>query len=252
VIEHAPLTGDDRGGIAISGNRVLYTGDSTTVSFDANNLNTNNPIGLFDALASDLSSGKVFSLANGATPITIGGGTITSLLEIDPTTGAVLNQINLSQPIVSISNPSFFGAPQTGIFSGAGRIVILATQDSGVTFRIFNINTQNGQVVDLGPSAPLVRPGCENWATWGVAEFFNNELSLIYTGGDSPSTQVVRTRISDGVTEVISTFSGNGLSDMCSLTVSPTLGRWYFHHEGTSVFRSGDETIGFCDASFIF
>src|SRR4029078_13352370 len=41
----------------------------------------------------------------------------------------------------------------------------------------------------------------------------------------------------------------SSLSDMCSFTVAPSLSRWYFHHEGTSQFRSGDETIGFANAT---
>jgi hypothetical protein len=37
---------------------------------------------------------------------------------------------------------------------------------------------------------------------------------------------------------------------MCSFTVLPSRTRWYFHHEGESQFRTGDETLGYCDARF--
>jgi len=40
------------------------------------------------------------------------------------------------------------------------------------------------------------------------------------------------------------------LSDVCSFTASPQRSRWYWHHEGGSQFRSGDESLGFCDATF--
>ena len=40
------------------------------------------------------------------------------------------------------------------------------------------------------------------------------------------------------------------LADMCSLTVSPTNNRWYFHYEGPGFVRTGDETLGYCPATW--
>ena len=93
-----------------------------------------------------------------------------------------------------------------------------------------------------------MRTASEAWATWGIAEFFGSELSIAYV--QSPST-ISRTRISDGLTGVIGGFAN--LADMASIAFMPQLGRWYFHHEGTSQFRGvmgGEETVGFCNGSY--
>jgi len=51
-----------------------------------------------------------------------------------------------------------------------------------------------------------------------------------------------------GLTAWVLVARFKSLSDLCSFTVSPARGRWYFHHEGTWQFASVDETLGFCDA----
>src|SRR5207244_64698 len=40
------------------------------------------------------------------------------------------------------------------------------------------------------------------------------------------------------------------LGDMCGFTVSPATNRWYWHHAGSSQFRAGDQSIGYCDATW--
>ena len=62
------------------------------------------------------------------------------------------------------------------------------------------------------------------------------------------ANSVVRQNLVTGEVRVVASFSN--LSDICSFAVSPARGRWYFHHEGSSQFRSGDETLGYCDARF--
>ena len=59
---------------------------------------------------------------------------------------------------------------------------------------------------------------------------------------------VVRQNLVTGEVRELARFTN--LSDMCSFAVLPSRNRWYFHHEGVSQFRSGDETVGYCDASF--
>src|SRR5690242_3063798 len=78
AIEHNPLTGDDRGGIAVSTSSVFVTGDGTTGSnfdpvtarFPIDTLTGGASIGRgYDALTSNLRTETVYSLGNGATPI---------------------------------------------------------------------------------------------------------------------------------------------------------------------------------------
>ncbi len=64
VVEHDAITGDDRGGIAVSSTHVFYTGDSATGRFDLADLSGGAGAGeRYDALASDLSTGAVYSSA---------------------------------------------------------------------------------------------------------------------------------------------------------------------------------------------
>ena len=88
---------------------------------------------------------------------------------------------------------------------------------------------------------------CENWAIWGTAEFFGGSLYVDYV---QSATTIVRTRIPDGATTTLGTFTN--LSDMCSFTISPTRNRWYFHHEYTSQFiATSNETVGYCPATWL-
>ncbi|MBW4565401.1 MAG: DUF4347 domain-containing protein [Mojavia pulchra JT2-VF2] len=236
AIEHNTVTGDDRGGIAISNSQVFYTGDYQTGRFALTDLSGGTSIGQqYDAIFSNLATGDVYTFANNLIPLGPNGGTITSLRGIDGSTGT------LSGTNISLSTPINTSGP-TGIFSGYNRAVIYTNS------RVYNIDLPFGTVTDLGVmNQPLWR-GSENWAIWGVAEYFDNTVHLVYVD-ESPTNTIKRIRVPDGVTETVATF--NSLADMAAFTVSPSNNRWYFHHEGTSQFRSGDETIGYADASFL-
>src|SRR5439155_5432258 len=124
-----------------------------------------------------------------------------------------------------------------GIFSGFGRIVL----HNGT--RAFHILLPSGELTDPGPRWIARHAFRENWAYWGVAEYFNGLPWMVYVRDPQ---SIVRTRLSDGLTVPAATFAN--LSDMASFTVAPLLNRWYFHHQGTSQFRSGRETVGYADA----
>src|SRR6185503_15208000 len=160
----------------------------------------------------------VYSLGDGPTPIPYGGGTVTSLIEIDGETGDLTaNTIALSAPI-NVSEP-------TGIFAGYDQVVLLTEG------RAYSIHLPTGFVTDLGPMTMPDHQSCENWAFWGVAENFDGAAHVVYVHDNQT---IERARVPDGATEVLASF-GN-LSDMCSFTFSLSLNRWYFHHEGNSQF----------------
>ncbi|HEY9690859.1 MAG TPA: putative Ig domain-containing protein, partial [Oculatellaceae cyanobacterium] len=189
-----------------------------------------------------LATGDVFTFAsNNTTPLTFTGGTITHLLSIDGTTGqlSTSNPITLSMPITAAS--TYIGSPTVGIFSGYNRAVIHTGS------RVYNIDLPSGTVTDLGAMSKPNWVSTESWAVWGVAEYFNNAVHLAYVD-TSPLHTIERISVPNGVTETIATF--NNLSDMAAFTVSPSNNRWYFHNENNSQFRSGDETIGYADATF--
>lgn len=232
VQDHSAITGDDRGGIGISSVNVFYSGDSATGRFDLETLAGASIGRVADAMLSDLRTGTLYTLANGTTPITNTGGSVTSLIVLDGTSGAVTSsRVSLSQPI------TVGGTGRTGIFSGWGRAVILAGG------RGYHIELPSGAVIDLGSVSFPTASTCENWAVWGVAEYFGGAL---YVDSVQNSTTINRTRIPDGVTTPLGRFTN--LSDMCSFTVQPSLRRWYFHHEYSGQFGGSGETIGYCDA----
>ncbi len=234
AVEHNTVTGDDRGGIAVSLSGVFYTGDSSTGRFDLDSLFGTALGRIDDGLVSDLATGQVYSLRSSGRPVNITGEgeLITELALVDPLTGALDGRsLRLSQPIPLRGS--------VGIFAGYGRI---AFHDGT---RAWHVELPSGLVTDLGPVFLGPRMSrCESWAYWGVAEFFGGALHLTYV---ADMTTIVRTRVPDGTTTPVGVF--RSLSDMCSFTVSPQRSRWYWHHEGTSQFRNGDESLGFCDAS---
>jgi hypothetical protein len=166
-----------------------------------------------------------------ATPFAVG-----SLRQLDALGALSPGRVMLSTP-VTIPSRGFGMA--TALFSGANRVVIATAG------RAYDIAIPSGVVRDLGAFTLPPRAGCESWATWGVAEFFGSQLYVTYV---RDNTSIVRTAVPSGATTAVGTFAN--LSDMCSFTVDPAGGRWYFHHEGTSQFGGADESIGFCPASF--
>lgn len=241
AVEHNNVTGDDRGGIALSNQRVFYAGDATLGAFDRQTLAGAAAGMTRDSLVSDLRTQTAYVFGAGAVPIGIGGGVATQLIALDPVTGALSGQtVPLSAPITMTAQ---MGRPTTAFFSGYGRIVVL-TNNHG-----YNIAMPAGTVTDLGIMPfPAVAAACESWAIWGTAEFFGNELYVDYV---QDNTTIARLRLSNQTVAPLARFAN--LSDMCSFVAAPSLNRWYFHHEGNSQFRSGagvDETIGYCPAQF--
>jgi cysteine-rich repeat protein len=232
VIDHNGVTSDDRGGIAASTTNVFYSGDAQTGRFP---LNLSSQAGLgrvYDAMTSNLRTGRVYTFGTSATVAMGSGGTATHLIEIDGTTGALTTTaIALSTPL---SLPS-----GTGIFAGWDRVVVHNTS------RVYSIALPSGAVTDVGAVAAPAHTVCESWAYWGVAEYFSGQLYVTFVRN---STSVARMAVPSGVITVVATFSN--LSDMCSFTVSPTTSRWYFHHEGGSQFGGSAETLGYCGATF--
>ncbi len=232
VVDHDVITGDDRGGIAVTMDRVFVTGDSAT-SRHALNLTGGASIGrVSNGLCSDIGSGTAYVLAHSGVETT-GSGTVSQLIQLDPLTGA------LTGTVIPLST-SFTITSGSGVFSGNGRVVVHNRT------RVYDILVPSGVVTDLGTMIVPAWYSSESWASWGVAEFFNGELHLAYRAASGAT--IVRSRVPDGLVQTISTFTN--LGDMASWTVSPVTGRWYFHHENGSQFGGSSETLGYADATF--
>jgi len=242
ALEANQITGDDRGGMAVSANSVFLTGDTATGRWRKQDLATASRTGQrYIALISDLQTEKAYALANDVGPLTT-AGTFTALAEFDDAGVLTGNRINISTPLTIDSNLG-----STGFFAGYGRVVIVI-QDHA-----FNIDIPSGNVTDLGFVDTSFHHFSEDFTFsgfWGLAEYFNGDVFLVYA---QDSATIVRTRVRNSITTELARFgdtSGLGISDMASFTFSPSLSRWFFHYEGSGVFGSRDETIGWAKAVF--
>ncbi|MFO0607205.1 MAG: fibrinogen-like YCDxxxxGGGW domain-containing protein [Polyangiales bacterium] len=241
AVEHATPTGDDRGGIALSSTNVFYRGDNATGRFSASDLSGGVSTGAGqDGLFADLATQQVYAFGTAAGPWVFDFSstvyTIDRFFAINGTTGAVGSATMLSSPLV-FQDYSDGNATQ-GIFSGMGRVVVVTAG------RVYDIALPSGVNVDRGAFTFPAHTICESANVFGVAEFFGGALYIDYV---QSSTVIARQQVAPtvGAPTTLATFSN--LSDMCSFTVSPGTNRWYWHHEGTSQFRSGDESIGYCN-----
>ena len=253
TVDPGNIAGDDRGGLVVTDQKVFLRGDEAVGSFNLDltgGVQLTNPLVTpagrlaHDSLVSDLRSQKAYLLANGTAPLGILGGTVTRLVEINSTTGlpngtAVTLDASIVMPGTGLYNA------EVGIFSGWGRIVL----HNGT--RAYSINPASGAVTDLGAMARPTRVNSESWAYWGVAEYFGGSHYLVYA---RDSQSIVRTRLPDGATTVISSFAN--LNDLANLTVVPGLNRWYFRNESINQFSTainfGSEILGYADAAFLF
>jgi len=236
IVDHDGLSGDDRGGIAVTRDHVFITGDTATARYNAGDLTgglriTGPPI---DNFVTDLSTERIYRFADGTNLITF--GTATSLLEMNATGGLTGQRINLSRPVPLTG----FGG-DVGMFAGYGRIVIYNGE------RVFSILMPSGLVRDLGLMSPFPHQTSESWAFWGVAEHVRGTIYLVYVE-QSDQQRIVRRRVPDGEVSIVGNFTS--LSDMASFVVSPSRRRWYFHYEGTGQFGGVSETLGHADATF--
>ena len=252
VVDPSLNTADDRGGIALAGSRVFLRGDQFTASYAADDLSSGTRLWTnhngqswieLDALCANLASKQAYVLADAKGQLGLNGGTVTRLIPVDATTGMASGvPVNLSQSITLIGAGLY--TARIGIFSGYNEILL---HDGS---RVYAVDPATGEVELVGTPGSLPRMASESWAFWGVAENFGGARYVAYVHQDG--RRVVRTRVTDGFTETIATFTS--LGDMASFTVDPERNRWYFHHEGASAlaprFDSGYEVLGYASASF--
>jgi hypothetical protein len=237
VIDHDAITGDDRGGVAVSDTTFFVIGDNSGGRYNLGDLSGGATAPQHDGIFSDLRSGTVYVLLNASGAEVQHNGTfpftVTQLGVLNGSTGVLTaERVTLSQ---SISMPN-----NSAIFAGYGRLLLW----NGAQW--FHVRLPSGVVTPLRSMSTFpTRRTCESWATWGIAEFFGGELYATYV---ESTTRIARIRISDGQISTVGTFSNVG--DMCSITFSPRNNRWYFHHESSSQFGGTFETAGYCSGTW--
>jgi hypothetical protein len=109
---------------------------------------------------------------------------------------------------------------------------------------VYRIDLPSGVVTTMPYFGIPSHTGTESWAYWGWAENNGVDYSTVYVQN---SNTISRMNMTTGAITTAGSFSS--LSDMANIIYSPWESRWYFHHEGTSQVRSGDETVGYADAT---
>jgi hypothetical protein len=242
VVDHDAITGDDRGGIAVTESYYYYNGDGSAVRYNMPDLTNGTAVTRQDGIFSDLSgTGTLYTIWNGsASPV---GTSLSSAyvvnsvrtLNIDGSLGSTI--IPLSQNITMGSGSG------SGIFSG-GSFVILYNNTTGSPANTwYRIDLPSGVVTVLG-TYTFSATSTENWARWGIAELIGDDYCVTYVAS---STQINRLNLTTGAVTSVGTYSS--LSDMACITIAPWYDRWYFHHEGGSQFGGSSETAGYADAA---
>jgi hypothetical protein len=246
-VEHTTLTGDDRGGIALTPDAVFYNADNNLGRWSLDLTGYTGPTGPHDGIIGDLTSGTLYAFLSaegtefpGSNATMVTPFVITQLGVLNPTTAALTaGRIALSAPVTITHDAGFFAGPSFLIvFSG------IATPTAPQ--RWYRIDLPSGAVTTTPGFGGFSHHVCENGAWWGIAERSGADYSVVYVRNN---TSVGRYRVADGTQTVVGMYMD--LADTCSITASPTRNRWYFHNEGVSeIAPMGVETTGWCPATF--
>lgn len=237
LADHDAVTGDDRGGVAITDSSIYYVGDNGTVRFDLDLTTQSVTLPVMDGIFSDLSARKIWTLynsANSSLPSAFSGSfTVDAFAELNGNLGLTGTNTPLSEPVVMGT-----GIAQSGIFSGYGKLGLFNGQN------FYVVDVTSGQVDSIGQYTMNLY-GSENWSDWGNLGYDGIDYIAYYK--DWMNGQIVGHNLTTNVIEVISQFPGS--SDMATFTYHPDNDRLYFHYEGSGNFGGFSETAGYVDAS---
>lgn len=235
AVDTSATGGDDRAGIAVSTSTLFRTGDTATVALAADDLSTPTALaGIYDGLVNDLKAEKVYVLADDTNaPFESGDSSFTRLLELDAAGTPSVTPVVLSEAVTTGTDDALFSGP--GFF-------VHWYRDGGALTRI----DFDGTVSELDPDVWLNNcDSNESWADFGIAEYFGEEVHLIYVSCNA-SVDLVRYSVTSGRTRTaVSKLSANELHSFGFL---PSAARWYAAIEGNSLLGSGDEMAGYCAA----
>ncbi len=243
-VDYSSQGGDNRAGIAITGNYIYANGDDSLVRYS---LNLANFIVLpkQDGFFSDLSTGQLYSLWNATDNTAPVGADIDSFL-VDEL--ALLTDMMDTVSFITLSSPikmagDYGEADQAGIYAGEG---FVALYSGNIDSSVYIIELPSGQVTNLGRLDFFDRSQAENWANWGFASRSDNGAVSLYSF-NRVSDQIYRIGVQTGITETV--FDFNDVLTDGSLTYSPILNRVYFDWENDANFFTGSENVGYVNAA---
>jgi hypothetical protein len=234
VVDHDMITGDDRGGIAVTANYVYIVGDDATGRYD---LDLQNGIDLpkRDGIFTDLEQLKLYTLYNTVAPFTPNdnnqdGFTMNALRELNEDLTFGNEIIMLSQP-VSIGT----GDNQAVILAGYNELIV-GTAYGNQDF--YHISILNGLVTPMGQHQLDVY-GSENWADWGMSGFDGTDRHAYFR---DENDSIVDFNFTTGLSTSILPITD--FSDLASFIAHPVNHRFYAHYEGsTATFGGDNETL---------
>lgn len=246
IVDHNSLTGDDRGGIAVTDQYIFINGDGNIARYDVATLTNGISLPRRDGIFSDLSTGVLYTLSNSGSGLPVGTSitsyTVDEIVVMDNMM-ALQNAIPLSQSITM--GGGYANTSQAGIYAGYG-YVILYTGTQGNNW--YKIDLPSGTVSLINTFSFTGKRGNENWTHWGFAGFKNGSYHVTYRANGNNNIEELN--IDNQTTSVVRAFSN--LSDMASITYSPWLNRMYYHHESSSQFGSGSEMGGYIEGNSLF
>ncbi len=254
-VNHNNVTGDDRGGVAITPEYFYVVGDENTVRMSVVSLTGQVSLPIRDGLFSNLNDGKLYSLYNTDLSEDIDYDdslfpfTVNAIIELDEDLEFTTNIISLDIPF-DVDYNNYEG----GVFAGKGMVMVKTGDDN----TLYQIDIATGTTTTVGVFDELVdNMNTENWASWGFIESIDNiPVSLIFAKN---SSNLARLDLATGTSEIVFTFvddnSGYSPDDLHSFTYSPWSNRIYFHSETDDedggYFNVSNGTSGNCWTSVI-
>jgi hypothetical protein len=230
IIDHELVTGDDRGGIAVTANYVYIVGDDATGRYD---LDLQNGIDLpkRDGIFTDLSQLKLYTFYNTTAPFTpndnnLNGFTMNALRSLN-------EDLSYGPEIIILSQPVTVGVIDQGVILAGYNEVIVGTAYGNYDF--YHISILNGLVTPMGQHTLNVY-GSENWADWGMSGFDGTDRHAYFRDEDDSIVDFNFT------TDTYSSITSiTDFSDMSSFIAHPVNHRFYGHYEGNTNTFGGDE-----------
>ena len=239
IFDHDNLTGDDRGGIAVTANYVYIVGDDATGRYDLNLQNGTDLIKR-DGIITDLSTLKIYTLYNTVAPFTpnydnLNGFTMNALRALN-------EDLSYGTEIIMLSQPITVGVDDQAVLLAGYNELIVGTAYGNHDF--YHISILNGLVTPMGQHELNVY-GSENWADWGMSGFDGTDRHAYFRDEDDSIVDYNFT-----TNTLTSIFSITDLSDLSSFIVHPSNNRFYGHYEGgTTTFGGDNETLIYFQAA---
>ncbi len=236
--------GYDRGMVQANDSYVLYGGENHTVSFDGTSLSYISGGDVQDSLFVDILTGDMYVLYDSANQIVYSAYTSSTwdaLVRYDSST------LTLTSDVISLSSPIPINVDliySAGIFSGPGFVIFYTKRDD--TWRVVMLDNGEVHVIHQGDGKPWLW-SCDNHIKGGVAGYEEGQ-GFFVDFPDYVDNKIVRYYIENNSSTDLKSF--NSIYDMCSFSVVPSLGRWYWHTEMDWDGCNVDNNIGYCDVSF--